>query len=222
MAEISEQFIQECLDQHRLEVNMAEVILEIAQGRDATEALLERVDRSDILSWLGNEMEAIVEAMEPKPVDEVSRKNAAILLRYLDSTKAEGSAGLQVEVDPETPEELDEIKYYQVFNVTIRYEEAELVLMAPESEGQFKEGTWVAEPVKWAPLLQGLVPLPELVSGEPEIEVEEEEDSAKREQDVMREIERGTLGGTLERSEEGPAAQMYRAAEPPQTPDLFR
>ena len=90
MAEISEQFIQECLDRHRLEVNTAEVILEIAQGRDATEALLERVDRSDIMWWLGNQMEAIVEAMEPKPVDEVSRKNAEILLRYLEVRKRKG------------------------------------------------------------------------------------------------------------------------------------
>ena len=220
MAELTQQFIQECLDQHSLGVDMAELILEIAQGRNTTEALLARLSRDEILCWLGNEMEAIVEAIVPKPVDDVSRNHAEMLLGYLDSTKAEGSPGLHVEVERESPEELDEVKYYQVFNVTIRYEEAELAVMAPDSEGEFKEGRWVAEPVKWPPLLASLVALPALESEEPEIEVEED-DHAKREQDLLREIERGTLGGPLERIEEGPA-QMHRPVEPPETPDLFR
>jgi hypothetical protein len=95
---------------------------------------------------------------------------------------------------------------------------------APDSEGEYKDGKWVAEPAKWPALLEGLMPLPELVSEEPEVEVEEEVDQPgeheQREQAVLREIERGTAGGTLERADEGTIDM--RRPEPSRTPDLFR
>jgi hypothetical protein len=221
MSELTQEFVQECLDRHPYGVDVSKLILDVAQGANAAEALLSRVSRSDIIEWLGYQIEILVDEPVKNPTQE--RASAEILLGYLEATKGEGSRGLYVEVERQGVEELGAgPKYYQVFDVTIRYEEAELALMAPDSEGQFNEGKWVAHPVKWPPLLAGLVPLPELVSDEPEIEVEEdqEDDHAKREQDLLREIERSTAGVAFERADEGPA-QMQRH-ELPRTPDLFR
>jgi hypothetical protein len=222
MSELTQEFVQECLDRHPYGVDVSKLILDIAQGANAAEALLSRVSRSDIIEWLGYQIEILVDEPVKNPTQE--RASAEILLGYLEATKGEGSRGLYVEVERQGVEELGAgPEYYQVFDVTIRYEEAELAVMAPDSEGQFNEGKWVAHPVKWPPLLAGLVPLPELVSEEPEIEVEKdrEDDYPKREQDLLREIERGALGGTLERIEERPTP-MHRSVEPPATPDLFR
>jgi hypothetical protein len=221
MSELTQEFVQECLDRHPYGVDVSKLILDVAQGANAAEALLSRVSRSDIIEWLGYQIEILVDEPVKNPTQE--RASAEILLGYLEATKGEGSRGLYVEVERQGVEELGAgPQYYQVFDVTIRYEEAELAVMAPDSEGQFNEGKWVAHPVKWPPLLAGLVPLPELVSDEPEIEVEEdqEDDHAKREQDLLREIERSTAGVAFERADEGPA-QMQRH-EPPRTPDLFR
>ena len=89
----------------------------------------------------------------------------ANLLGYLDKTKAEGSHGLVVEVEREAPEELGVgFKDYHVFNVTIRYEKAELANCAPDSEREYQDGKWVAEPAKWPALLEGPIPLPKLAS----------------------------------------------------------
>ena len=222
MSELTKEFVQECLDRHPYGVDVSKLILDIAQGANAAEALLSRVSRSDIIEWLGYQIEILVDEPVKNPTQE--RASAEILLGYLEATKGEGSRGLYVEVERQGVEELGAgPQYYQVFDVTIRYEEAELAVMAPDSEGQFNEGKWVAHPVKWPPLLAGLVPLPELVSEEPEIEVEEdqEDDHPKREPDLLLEIARGALGRTLERIEEGPTP-MHRSVEPPATPDLFR
>ena len=58
----------------------------------------------------------------------LDRNNAEISLGYLEKTKAETSPGLKFEVEPVAdPEELGaEGKYYQEFDVTIRYEGVEL------------------------------------------------------------------------------------------------
>jgi hypothetical protein len=44
---------------------MSKLILQIAQGRNVTDALLARVSRRDIIEWLGNEMEVIVDGLVP-------------------------------------------------------------------------------------------------------------------------------------------------------------
>jgi hypothetical protein len=62
---LTEQFIQECLDRHPYDIDMSKLILEIAQGRNVTDALLARVSRRDIIEWLGNEMEVIVDGLVP-------------------------------------------------------------------------------------------------------------------------------------------------------------
>jgi hypothetical protein len=224
MAELNEQFIQECLDRHPYNTDMSKLILEIAQGANVTETLLSRVSRSDIIEWLGYEIQILLEPAVKPPIEE--RNSAELLLGYLEKTKADGSPGLVIDVEREAVEELGVgPKYYQVFYVTIRYEGAELAEPAPDSEGEYKDGKWVAEPAKWPALLEGLMPLPELVSEEPEVEVEEEEvdqpgEHEQREQAVLLEIERGTAGGTLERADEG--TTDMRRPEPSRTPELFR
>jgi hypothetical protein len=65
MGVLTEQFVQECLDRHPYDIDMSKLILEIAQGRNVADALLARVSRSDIIEWLGNEMEVIVDALVP-------------------------------------------------------------------------------------------------------------------------------------------------------------
>ena len=67
MGVLTEQFIQECLD--RQDSDVSKLILKIAQGANATEALLARASRSDIIEWLGNEIEVLV--------DELAVENAA-------------------------------------------------------------------------------------------------------------------------------------------------
>jgi hypothetical protein len=222
MSELTQEFVQECLDRHPYGVDVSKLILDIAQGANAAEALLSRVSRSDIIEWLGYEIEILLEPAVKPPIEE--RNSAEMLLGYLEKTKAEGSPGLVIDVELDAVEELGAgPKYYQVFNVTIRYEGAELAEPAPDSEGEYKDGKWVAEPVKWPALLEGLIPLPELVSEEPEVEEEEVDEPGaheQREQAVLREIERGTAGGTLERAEEGTIDM--RGPEPSKTPDLFR
>jgi hypothetical protein len=228
MGVLTEQFIQECLDRHPYDIDMSKLILEIAQGRNVTDALLARVSRPDIIGWLGNEMEVIIDALVPALAEKAAgeRNNAETLLGYLEQTKAEGSAGLVVEVERDAAEELGQgSKYCQQFDVTIRFEGAELATWAPDSEGEYRDGKWVAEPVKWPPLLEGLILLPELVSEEPGVEVEEADvdyagQHEKREQELLREIQRGRAGAAFERADEGPA-QMQRH-EPPRTSDLFR
>jgi hypothetical protein len=222
MSELTQEFVQECLDRHPYGVDLSKLILDIAQGANAAEALLSRVSRSDIIEWLGYQIEILVD--EPVKNSAQERASAEMLLGYLEKTKAEGSPGLVIDVERDAVEELGAgPKYYQVFNVTIRYEGAELAEPAPDSEGEYKDGKWVAEPVKWPALLEGLIPLPELVSEEPEVEEEEVDEPGaheQREQAVLREIERGTAGGTLERAEEGTIDMP--GPEPSRTPDLFR
>jgi hypothetical protein len=54
------------------------------------------------------------------------------------------------------------------FDVTIRYEGAELGSCVLESEGQYVSGKWVTERAQWPTLLQGVVPLPTVVIQEPQ------------------------------------------------------
>ena len=223
MPELSEQFVEECLDQYPLGTELPKVFLEISKGASLTDALLSPLTRDDIIQLLTSKIETLVEAQASDNVTE-ERNAAEILLGYLGKTKPEASSGLVVDVDRDSVEEHGSgSKYYQGFNVTVWYDDCELLSLAPESGGEYKEGKWVAEPVKWPVAVEGLLPLPELVSEEPQVE-EEEEDVAgeheKREQVVLREIERSTTGGGF-----GPVEERTietRQMDSPGTLDLFR
>jgi hypothetical protein len=205
-------------------LTQSKLISEIAQGANATGVLLSPLARSEIIEWLGNEIEALVDEPVLPKVGEAARNNGEILLGYLEKTKTEGSPGLVVDVERDAPEEsFSGPKYYQVFYVTIRYEGAELASSAPDSEGEYKDGKWLAEPVKWSDFLEGIIPLPELVIEEPEVEEQEAgeaREEEKREREVSREIDRAIAGSALERAREVPTDT--RRGESPGTPDLFR
>ena len=72
MGVLTEQFVQECLDRHPYDIDMSKLILEIGQGWNVADALLARVSRSDIIEWLGNEMEVIVDALVPALAQEAA------------------------------------------------------------------------------------------------------------------------------------------------------
>ena len=224
MGVLTQEFVQECLDRHPFGIDVSKLISEIAQGANATDVLLSPLDRSEITEWLGNEIEALVDEPVLPKVGEAARNNGEILLGYLEKTKDEGSSGLVIDVERDAPEESAlGSKYYQVFYVTARYEGVELASCAPHSEGEYKDGKWIAQPVKWSAFLEGLIPLPKLVSEEPEVEEQEAgeaREEEKREREVSREIDRAIAGSALEPAQEG--LTDTRRCESPGTPDLFR
>jgi len=64
-------------------------------------------------------------------------------------------------------------KYYQEFDVTIRYEGVELGSCVLESEGECVSGKWVGESAQWPTLLQGLMPLPTVAGQGPHYQDQE-------------------------------------------------
>jgi hypothetical protein len=136
------------------------------------DALLEGLSREEMLDWLNQEFdELLMHGFEPLLEDGgLERNNGEILLEYLEKTKAETSHGLQFEVEPVgDPEELGaEGKYYQEFDVTIRYEGVELGSCTLESEGEYVSDKWVGESAQWPTLLRGLIPLPTVAIQEPQ------------------------------------------------------
>jgi hypothetical protein len=147
-------------------------ILDLADGGNPLHALLEGLDRKDIIEWLQEEFDGLLmHGFEPaQDIDLPERKNSELLLGFLEKTKPENSRGLQFEIeavgDPKegyTPE-----KYIQAYEVSIRYEGTELGTCALESEGAYISGKWVAESAQWPTLLQGVVPLPTVVIQEPQ------------------------------------------------------
>jgi len=175
MGKLTNEFVEECLD--RQDGDVPQLILAIAEGANPIDALLERISREEILDSLQQEFDGLLmHGFGPLlKNDGLERNNAEILFRYLEKTKAETSPGLKFEVEPVgDPEELGaEGKYYQEFDVTIRYEGVELGSCALESEGEHISGKWVRESAQWPTLLQGLIPLPAVVIEEPQREGQE-------------------------------------------------
>ena len=170
MGKLTNEFVEECLD--RQDGDVPQLILAIAEGANPTDALLEGLSREEMLDWLQQEFDGLLmHGFEPLLEDGgLETNNAEILLGYLEKTKAERSPGLQFEIEPDgDPEELGaEGKYYQGFDVTIRYEGVELGSCVLESEGQYVSGKWVTEPAQWPTLLQGLIPLPTVAVQSPQ------------------------------------------------------
>jgi hypothetical protein len=162
MGKLTNEFVEECLD--RQDGDVPQVILVIAEGADPIDALLERISREEIPDWLQQEFDGLLmHGFEPLlKNDGLERNNAEILLGYLEKTKSETSPGLKFEVEPlaDAKELGAEGKYYEEFDVTIRYEGVELGSCVLESEGRYVSGKWVTEPAQWPTLLQGLTPLP--------------------------------------------------------------
>jgi hypothetical protein len=147
MSKLTKEFVDGFLE--RYDGDLSGPILDLADGGNPLHALLEGLDRKDIIEWLQEEFdELLMHGFEPLLEDGgFERNNAEILLGYLEKTKAETSPGLQFEIeavgDPEksyTPE-----KYIQEYDVSIRYEGTELGSCALESEGAYISGKWVAE-----------------------------------------------------------------------------
>src|SRR5271166_4551629 len=170
MSKLTKEFVEGFLE--RYDGDLSGPILDLADGGNPLHALLEGLDRKDIIDWLKGEFdELLMHGFEPLLEDGgLERNNAEILLGYLEKTKAETSPGLQFEIeavgDPEksyTPE-----KYIQEYDVSIRYEGTELGACALESEGAYISGKWVAESARWPTLLEGLIPLPRVAIEEPQ------------------------------------------------------
>ena len=169
MSKLTKEFVEGFLD--RYDGDLSGAILELADGGNPLHALLEGLDRKDIIEWLQEEFDGLLmHGFEPaQDIDLPERKNSELLLAFLEKTKPENSRGLQFEIeavgDPEksyTPE-----KYIQEYDVSIRYEGTELGSCALESEGAYISGKWVAESAQWPRLLQGLIPLPRVAIQEP-------------------------------------------------------
>ena len=170
MSKLTKEFVEGFLE--RYDGDLSGPILELADGGNPLHALLEGLDRKDIIEWLQEEFDGLLmHGFEPaQDIDLPERKNSELLLAFLEKTKPENSRGLQFEIeavgDPEegyTPE-----KYIQAYEVSIRYEGTELGTCALESEGAYISGKWVAESAQWPTLLQGVVPLPTVVIQEPQ------------------------------------------------------
>jgi len=170
MSKLTKEFVEGFLE--RYDGDLSGSILDLADGGNPLHALLEGLDRKDIIKWLQEEFDGLLmHGFEPaQDIDLPERKNSELLLAFLEKTKPENSRGLQFEIeavgDPEegyTPE-----KYIQAYEVSIRYEGTELGTCALESEGAYVSGKWVAESAQWPTLLQGVVPLPTVVIQEPQ------------------------------------------------------
>jgi hypothetical protein len=154
MGKLTNEFVKECLD--RQDGDVPQLILAIAEGTNPADALLERISREEILDWLKQEFDGLLmQGFEPLSEDAgFERNNGEILLGYLEKTKAETSPGLQLEVQPVADPQLGNgSRYYQEFDVTIRYEGVELGSCALASEGEYISGKWVGESAQW-PTLQ--------------------------------------------------------------------
>jgi hypothetical protein len=147
MSKLTKEFVEGFLE--RYDGDLSGPILDLADGGNPLHALLEGLDRKDIIEWLQEEFDGLLmHGFEPaQDIDLPERKNSELLLAFLEKTKPENSRGLQFEIetvgDPEksyTPE-----KYIQEYDVSIRYEGTELGSCALESEGAYISGKWVAE-----------------------------------------------------------------------------
>jgi hypothetical protein len=170
MSKLTKEFVEGFLE--RYDGDLSGPILELADGGNPLHALLERLDRKDIIEWLQEEFEGLLmHGFKPaQDIDRPERKNSELLLAFLEKTKPENSRGLEFEIeavgDPEegyTPK-----KYIQAYEVSIRYEATELGTCALESEGAYISGKWVAESAQWPTLLRGLISLPRVAIQEPQ------------------------------------------------------
>src|SRR5271166_7176466 len=170
MSKLTKEFVEGFLE--RYDGDLSGPILDLADGGNPLHALLEGLDRKDIIDWLKGEFDGLLmHGFEPLLENGgLETNNAEILLGYLEKTKAETSPGLQFEVEPVgDPEKLGaEGKYYQEFDVTIRYEGVELGSCTLESEGEYVSDKWVGESAQWPTLLRGLIPLPTVAIQEPQ------------------------------------------------------
>src|SRR5271166_6391166 len=144
MSKLTKEFVDGFLE--RYDGDFLGPILDLADGGNPLHALLEGLDRKDIIEWLQEEFDGLLmHGFEPaQDIDLPERKNSELLLGFLEKTKPENSRGLQFEIegvgDPEegyTPE-----KYIQAYEVSIRYEGTELGTCALESEGAYISGKW--------------------------------------------------------------------------------
>src|SRR5271165_5334568 len=169
MSKLTKEFVEGFLE--RYDGDLSGPILDLADGGNPLHALLEGLDRKDIIEWLQEEFDGLLmHGFEPaQDIDLPERKNSELLLAFLEKTKPENSRGLRFQIeavgDPE--ESYTQEKYIQEYDVSIRYEGTQLGSCALESEGAYISGKWVAESAQWPTLLQGLIPLPTVAIQEP-------------------------------------------------------
>ena len=100
MGKLTNEFVEEFLERH--DGDMTPLILDLAEGANATDALLKRLGRQEIIDWLQYEFEGLLmHGFKPASENDFpERNNSELLLGYLEKTKAETSPGLQFEVEP--------------------------------------------------------------------------------------------------------------------------
>src|SRR5271165_3164770 len=119
MSKLTKEFVEGFLE--RYDGDLSGPILDLADGGNPLQALLEGLVRKDIIEWLQEEFDGLLmHGFEPaQDIDLPERKNSELLLAFLEKTKPENSRGLQFEIeavgDPEegyTPEKYCKESYH--------------------------------------------------------------------------------------------------------------